>query len=114
MRRMTVGQPARVLEMQREHVLGDRQSDARAAELRCVHVSVNPGRGSLAVRIGADRRDEELSAFGARADALDANELRMLGRPGAQDVRDLGVTQVLRSEARHGLAAYAPVSAPPA
>src|SRR6266850_4497742 len=87
--------------MDRDHVLGDRERDARAADLDRVHVAVNPRRGARLVGVGSDLEQPEITAFDALADALDADQAWIRFRPVVDDARDLFVAEVIGAEWAH-------------
>ena len=87
--------------VERDHVLGDGERDARAAELHRVHVAIDPRRGAPPAGLAPDLEDPQVTAFGALADALHPHELRMRVRPVLQHARQLFVSQVLLAKWAH-------------
>jgi hypothetical protein len=89
--------------MQANRIFGDRQRDARSAELGRMHVAVHPDARTRIVRIRADRQDPQVAARGGLADRFEAHDLRVRGRPGADLHRQFIVVEVLLAKnAGHG------------
>src|SRR4051812_12800441 len=87
--------------MDRDHVLGDSQRDARAANLDRVHVAVDPRGGARLIGILSDLEQPQVAAFDALADTLDAHESWIRLRPVLGDARDFFVLEVIGAEGAH-------------
>jgi hypothetical protein len=83
-----------------DHILGDRQRDARAAQLRRVHVAVHPDGGPVLVGVAPDGHERDIAAFVALADAGDPHEIGVRLLPRGQLGGQLGVIEVF--VAKHG------------
>jgi hypothetical protein len=90
-----------------DEVLGDGERHARSRQLTRVHVAVDPGGGTDAVGVGADREQPELTPLGRVSEALEPDERRVRRRPRLHLGRDLVVREVPGAEERHGAFACA-------
>src|SRR5206468_10367309 len=84
--------------MQGKNVFGDCERNARAANLRRVHVAVDPDGGTRFVGIAADNEERYVAAFGALADGSHAKDLRMLLRPGGDCRGEFCVLEIFLAE----------------
>src|SRR5258706_1779900 len=77
-----------------DDVLGHAQSDARSANLRGVHVAVDPYRRARLVGIAPDGQERYCAPLGARPQGRYANDFRVVAGPGFDLVDELGIIQV--------------------
>ncbi len=77
-----------------QDVVGHGQRDAGAADLRRVHVAVDPDRGSCLVGVASDDEQRDVPASGAPADRDHAGDVGILLRPRGKLIGELGVVEI--------------------
>ena len=87
-------------QMQAQHVLGDRQRHARAAEFAGVHVAVHPRARPHPVGFGTERQQPQLATLGRLADRRRATDIGKRIRPRAHLPREfiVGEETIAKSE----------------